>query len=177
MPSVESRSFECACGRTAHEGRGQPIATVACYCKDCQAAGHAIAARPNGRGGVAVDGGMVSSLFRIDRVACVRGAEHLVDHKLRPASHTIRVVAACCNSNVLTRFDNGTPIIALRAFTDVGHVLPPDVCVYTKHAPDPKQIRHAAPRYAGLAPKLVVRVLRATLGVALTRLPWLSRRR
>lgn len=167
--------FQCACGRTVHEGRGRPIATVACYCDDCQAAGRAVDALPHGRGGVAADGGMVSSIFRADRVECVRGKELLVDHKLRPESRTIRALASCCNSSVATHFGAAAPIVTLRTFAQEAPAFSPEMCVYTKYAPDVKQIAHAAPRYRGIPPKLIVSVMAAGLGLALRRLPFVRR--
>jgi hypothetical protein len=139
---------------------------VACYCNDCQAAGRAIDAWPNGRGGVAADGGMVSSIFRKDRVRCVSGRELLVDHKLRADSATIREIASCCNSSVATRFDNQTPIVTLRTYAQETR-LTPDMCVYTKHAPDAQQIKHTAPRYRAIPLKLIVKVMAASLALAL----------
>lgn len=168
--------FQCACGRTAYEGRGLPIATVACYCNDCQAAGLAIDALPNGRGGVAADGGMVSSIFRKDRVRCVSGRELLIDHKLRAESETIREIASCCNSNVATRFDNQTPIVTLRTFAQKAQRAP-DMCVYTKHAPDPQQISHAAPRYSAVPVRLIVKVIAASIALSLARRPSSATRR
>jgi len=165
--SSQLSHFRCACGRTIFEGRGRPIATVACYCRDCQAAGRAIDALPGGRGGVAADGGMVSSIFRKDRVSCVSGQELLVGHKLRPESPTVREVASCCNSSVATRFENQAPIVTLRTFAP-GASLIPDMCVYTRHAPDAQQIGHAARRYAGIPPKLIFKVIAAQLALALS---------
>lgn len=162
--------FQCACGRTAFEARGRPLATVACYCEDCRAAGRAIDAWPNGRGGVAADGGMVSSIFRKDRVRCVSGRELLVGHKLRPESHTTREIATCCNSSVATRFDNQTPIVTLRTFAQEAQLIP-DMCVHTKRAPDAQLISHAAPRHAGVPLELIVKVVAASIGLALARRP------
>jgi hypothetical protein len=165
MTSLSQPShFHCACGRTAYEARGRPLATVACYCRDCQAAGRQIDALPNGRGGVAADGGMVSSIFRKDRVTCVRGSELLVEHKLRPESKTVREIASCCNSSISTRFENQAPIVTLRTFARDASLIP-DMCVFTKHAPATSQIAHAAPRYAGIPLRLILKVVAARMAL------------
>jgi hypothetical protein len=171
MPSqTPTLRYQCACGRTEYEARGEPMATVACYCADCRMAGQQIDAMPNGRSGLQADGGIVGSMFRKDRVACVRGRELLVDHKLKPASPTVRIVAGCCNCNIGTRFENWAPMVILRSFApDAAPTV--DICICTKSAPDPTRIVHDVPRHAGLPPWMIMKVLAATVGLQLARLP------
>lgn len=150
----------CACGQVEFEGLGKPILAVACYCDDCQAAGKQIDAMPHGHGGLSPDGGTVSVLFRKDRARCVRGSEHLTDHRLKPSSPTARIVASCCNSNVATRFDNWWPMMPLRTFSPNAPAVTPDLCIMTKFAPNAGAIAHTAPRYTAVPASFVLQILK-----------------
>jgi hypothetical protein len=170
MPSQDFHAH-CACGRVELEGSGAPMATLACYCDDCQAAGKQIDALPAGHSGLDADGGTVSVLFRKDRVRCVRGSELLIDHKLRPHSHATRVIASCCNSSMSTRFDNWFPMAALRTFSVNMESVKPEACIMTKYAPDTSQIMHAVPRSTRLPLGFVLKLLAALAQLGLQRLP------
>lgn len=151
----------CACGRTELHAQGVPMFTIACYCDDCQAAGKqidAMAHASQGHGGMAADGGTVSTLFRKDRVHCVRGGELLTDHKLKATSATTRGVASCCNSNMFTRFDNWMPFVALRTYAQPNDVVP-ELCISTRFAPDLKLISHHVPHHAGVPLALLFKVI------------------
>jgi len=52
------------------------------------------------------DGGTAYIVYRKDRVTYTKGSELLKDYKLEQNSKTNRVVASCCNSAVLMRFDD-----------------------------------------------------------------------
>jgi hypothetical protein len=161
----------CACGRVVFEAKGTRLAAIACYCDDCQGVARQIDALPDGRSGLAADGGTVSTLFRKDLVRCVRGAELLENHKLRPASPATRQLASCCNSNMTTRFENWLPITALRTHSINVESVKPDFCIYTLFAPDATKLMHEAPRHAGLPPRLQLKVAGAAVALAL---PWLQ---
>lgn len=169
--STSSLSFSarCACGRTEHEASGSPIVALACYCDDCQAAGSQIDALPQGHSGLGADGGTVSMLFRKDRVRCLRGGELLVPHKLRSESHTTRIVAHCCNSNVLTRFENWLPIVAMRTFSADARV-EPQVSIHTRFAPDANAIRHGVPRHQSMPPSIGLKVMASAVGLGFRRI-------
>jgi hypothetical protein len=167
--SSQTIRARCACGCTEHEASGSPVVALACYCDDCQAAGAQIDALPQGHSGLSADGGTVSMLFRKDRVRCVRGGELLVPHKLRSEAYTTRIVASCCNSNVLTRFENWLPIVAVRNFSADARV-EPQVSIYTRFAPDATLIRHAGPRYQGMPPSIGLKVVASAVGLGFRRL-------
>jgi hypothetical protein len=159
----------CSCGRTELEGRGEPLSVVACYCDDCQAAGKQIDALPTGHGGASADGGTLSVLFRKDRVRTLRGSELLVDHKLRPESQTIRGIASCCNSNMLTRFESWFPFVALRTFSVNVASVRPQVCLCTKFAPDAASIAHPVPKHSGFPIGLVLKLMTAKVQLGFQR--------
>ena len=158
----------CACGRTEFAGTGQPLLVIACYCDDCQAASQQINARPGGHGGARADGGTVSTLYRKDRVRALRGAELLVDLKLRPSSPTTRVIASCCNSNMLTRFDNWLPFVALRSYSNAD-AIQPQLCIHTKFAPDRGKIAHGVPLHGGIPFGMVMKIMGTAASLRLER--------
>ncbi len=99
MSAQSLRIARCACGQVGFELRGAPIVTVACYCDDCQAGAHQLAAaHPQGMPVMDASFGTPGSLYRRDRVRCVAGEDFLRAHKLRPGSVTERVVASCCGT-------------------------------------------------------------------------------
>jgi hypothetical protein len=115
---------------------------------------------PNGHSGVGADGGTVNSLYRKDRVRCVRGQELLKPLKLRPDSPATRMVASCCNSNMTTMFSNWLPMTALRTHA-AGAKVQPEVCIHVRFAPDRSKIIHDVPRAAAIPPVLALKTLQA----------------
>jgi hypothetical protein len=174
MPRSDRQTFHahCSCGRVEFEGTGEPLATLACYCDDCQSAAKQIdALSPAGHSGLRADGGSVSVCFRKDRVHCVRGSELLVPHKLRPRSPTTRLLASCCNSNMSTQFDNWFPMAALRTHSVNVDSVRPEICINTRFAPDPHKISYDVPRSARVPGGFLLKLLAATAQLALQRLP------
>jgi hypothetical protein len=170
MPNpTQTWSARCACGQTEFVARGAPLITLACYCDDCQAAAKQIDAMPSGHSGLGGDGGTISTLFRKDLMSCVRGQELLVDHKLRPSSHATRAIASCCNSNMLTRFDNWLPMVAMRTHSP-DDAPRPQICIHTRHAPNKAEIIHPVPKHAALAPNLLLKVMGAAAALQFQRL-------
>lgn len=97
----------CRCGQVAIEVSGAPIFSAICYCESCRTAGYALERAPGAPKIVDADGGASYCLFRKDRVAIIRGADLLQEHRLKQESPTRRVVATCCNSPVFLEFTNG----------------------------------------------------------------------
>jgi hypothetical protein len=82
------------------------MTSVVCYCDTCQAGSGRIEALPNAPPVLGPDGGSAYVLYRKDRIKYVKGAELLKDMKLEKTSTTSRVVATCCNSAMVMRFDD-----------------------------------------------------------------------
>lgn len=101
------RIASCACGQAALEAAGEPILSAVCYCQSCRAAARVLEALPAAPAMVGSDGGTEFVLHRKDRVRCLRGGEHLREHRLTASSTTRRVVAACCNSAMFLEFTRG----------------------------------------------------------------------
>jgi hypothetical protein len=98
--------LRCYCGTLDLAVAGDPIMTVACYCRSCQTAGGQLAL-PNYPPVVAADGGTPFVLFRKDRVNWSVGPGALAEHRLSRASSTRRVVATCCGAPLFLEFEKG----------------------------------------------------------------------
>jgi hypothetical protein len=96
----------CACGAVVLEATGPAIACAVCYCADCQEGSRAIEALEHAGPVRDPDGGTAYVLFRKDRYRYLQGSHLLADRKIREASATARVLATCCNSAILMRFDD-----------------------------------------------------------------------
>jgi hypothetical protein len=86
--------------------RGAPIVGVACYCDTCQEGSRRIESLPNAPSVREPDGGTAYISYPKDRVTYTKGSELLKDYKLEQNPKTNRVVASCCNSAMLMRFDD-----------------------------------------------------------------------
>lgn len=114
------------------------------------------------------DGGTEYVLYRKDRVTCVRGAELLQGHKLKPESRTVRDVAACCNSAIVMRFEDSRFWVSMYR---VPFSAPPPVQmrIATRFKPASASIPSDAPRYSGFPLTFVGTLLRAWIPMLLGR--------
>jgi hypothetical protein len=99
-------SAQCSCGAVELVLQGAPMMTVTCYCDTCQEGSRRIEELPGASSVRESDGGTTYTLYRRDRLTYAKGSELLKDYKLEQNSKTNRVVASCCNSAVLMRFDD-----------------------------------------------------------------------
>lgn len=97
---------QCLCGAVTLTLSGTPIASAACYCDTCREGSARIEALPNAPSVLEPDGGTEYVLYRKDRVTYARGSELLKDYKLDRSAKTNRMVASCCNSAMMMRFDD-----------------------------------------------------------------------
>jgi hypothetical protein len=104
--SKSMRTARCSCGSVEIEALGTPIASVVCCCDSCQEGSRQIESLPNAPPILGADGGTAYILYRKDRVQYAKGAQLLRDHKTDVKSTTNRVVAACCSSAMVMRFDD-----------------------------------------------------------------------
>jgi hypothetical protein len=103
----DARVVSCRCGQVALETEGKPIAATICHCSSCRDAGRQLEALSGAGTILNKDGGTPFILFRKDRVHCLRGGDHLREHRLNPKSPTRRVVATCCNTAMFLDFTKG----------------------------------------------------------------------
>lgn len=117
-----TRTVRCACGSVELEASGPPITSVVCYCDTCQEGSRRIEALAGAPAVLGPDGGTGYVMYRKDRVQYAKGAELLKGYKVEEKSSTFRVVASCCNSAMVMRFDDAkhwVPIYRARFAGDV----------------------------------------------------------
>lgn len=159
----------CACGQVAVEGRGKPIASVVCYCDDCQAAGREIEALPDAKPVLEPDGGSRMVVFRKDRLDVVHGQDRLTPHKLKPESSTVRYVASCCNSAVYLGFDDDKHWVDVFSGRIDGDAPPIELRICTRWRPAGPELPADVPNHSRFSPGLIARFMAARLAMALGR--------
>ena len=166
--SRESLTARCACGQVELAMHGAPIASIACYCDDCQAGAGKIEALPNAAPVKNPDGGTPYLVYRKDRMECSKGREHLHGLKLRPDSATHRVVATCCNSAMYLGFDDVKHWVDVYHFRVQGAVPPIEMRVCTRYKPAGGELSSDVPSYPRFAPKFLGRLLAARIAMIFT---------
>lgn len=159
----------CSCGSVEFEAVGAPIASVVCYCDDCQEGSRRIEAFPNARPVQEPDGGTAYILYRKDRIKCSRGAELLKGHKIREKSATSRVVATCCNSATVMKFDDARHWIPMYRARFQGDVPPLQMRIFTKFKPGNGDVPSDVPGYATFPLKFLAKLLSARIAMLLHR--------
>ncbi len=157
----------CTCGKVELEAIGAPITCVVCYCDDCEAGARQIEALPNATAVGEPDGGVGYVVYRKDRVRIPKGAELLRGYKLREKSATNRMVATCCNTALLLRFDDSKHWVDVFRARVIG-TAPPlqmQVCTRYRQAGSPDSTLPTFPGYPlRLAGKLVAAKVAMLLG-------------
>ena len=114
--------IRCSCGSVEIKAIGVPFTSVVCYCDSCQEGSRQLEGLPNAGRVRDPDDGTAYVLYRKDRVKYLKGAELLKGYKIEEKSTTSRVVATCCNSPMVMRFDDAkhwVPIYRARFKADV----------------------------------------------------------
>ncbi|SEE62226.1 Uncharacterized conserved protein [Rhizobiales bacterium GAS191] len=159
----------CSCGSVELEAIGAPIASVVCYCDDCQEGSRQIEASPSARPVQDPDGGTAYILYRKDRVTCSRGALLLKRHKIRETSATNRVIATCCNSAMFLNFDDGKHWIDVYRARFQGHIPPLEMRICTRFKPENGDIPGDLPSYSAFPLKFLAKLLGARIAMLLHR--------
>jgi hypothetical protein len=159
----------CACGRVLLKLMDAPIVTVVCYCDDCQEGARRIESMREASPVKDADGGTPYLVYRKDRLEFAAGREHLLTHKLRPASTTHRVVASCCHSAMYLGFDDSKHWVDVYRSRVQGAVPPVQMRVCTRFALRPEAIPGDVPRHAGYPFGLVARLMAARIAMMLRR--------
>lgn len=129
------RIARCACGSVEIEALGTPITSVVCYCDSCQEGSRQIEGLTNAVPILGPDGGTAYILYRKDRIQYSKGAELLQGHKIEENSTTSRVVATCCNSAMVMRFDDAKHWVPVYRARFQGDVPPLQWRICTKFMP------------------------------------------
>jgi hypothetical protein len=154
-----TRIARCSCGSVEIEAFGEPITSVVCYCDSCQEGSRRIEALTTAFSILGPDGGTSYIVYRKDRIKYSKGVELLKDYKIEEKSTTSRVVATCCSSAMVMRFDDArhwVPVYRTRFQGDV----PPlrwRICTQFKpeHATIPTDVPSSTMYPAGLMWKLL----------------------
>jgi hypothetical protein len=163
------RTARCACGSVEIEAVGNPIASVVCYCDSCQEGSRQIETLPHGIPTRDPDGGTAYIMYRKDRVNYSKGAELLRAYKLEERSATNRVVATCCDSAMVMRFDDARhwiPVYRARFREDVP---PLQWRICTKFTPQNTELAADVPSFEMYPPQLGWRLLSSKLAMLLGR--------
>ena len=161
-------SATCQCGKVRLEAAGPPILTGACYCADCQEAGRQLEQLASAPPVLDSDGGTEVILVRKDRVRCVKGQDHLEEHRLTPESPTRRVVATCCNSAMLLDFTRGHWLSMYRNRFATG-APPLEMRVMTKERRAGVELANDLPNYAGYSGKFMMKLIGAWMAMGFRR--------
>jgi hypothetical protein len=144
---------------------GSPIRTFACYCDTCQEGSRRIESLPTAPSVRERDGGTAYVLYRKDRVTYTKGKELLKDYKLEQNPKTNRIVASCCNSAVLMRFDDArhwVPVYRAR-FGPNPPAIQMRIC--TSFMPEDAAITNDVPSYRDYALPFMMKLLASRLAM------------
>jgi hypothetical protein len=163
------RVARCSCGNVEIEVLGEPITSVVCYCDSCQEGSRQIEGLTNAAAVLGPDGGTAYVLYRKDRVRYAKGAELLKGLKIDPKSTTSRVVATCCNSAMVMRFDDAKHWVPVYRARFDSEMLPVQWRICTKYKPEDAQIPTDVPSSAMYPAGFMWKLLSSRLSMLLKR--------
>ncbi|HET9450370.1 MAG TPA: hypothetical protein VFO83_05785 [Aggregicoccus sp.] len=169
MSNEVRRTARCTCGGVELEALGAPIASVVCYCDDCQEGSRQLEALPEAGPVREADSGTGYVLYRTDRVRYSRGAELLRGHKLNAKTATNRVVATCCNSAMVMRFDDSRHWVPVYRARFAGDVPPLQWRIGTKFKPPGVTLPKDVPSSARYPLGFIARLVSSSLAMLLRR--------
>jgi hypothetical protein len=164
-PAKTTMTASCACGSVELEAAGAPIASVVCYCDDCQEGARRIEALPGAAAVLDPGGGSAYIVYRSDRFRCAKGAEQLKSYKVKDSSPTKRVVAACCNSAMYLGFDDSKHWVSAYRARFHGDLPPLQIRVCTKFAGEDVKALDDVPNHPGFAPGFMLKLLGARVAM------------
>jgi len=132
-PWANIRQLSCQCGRVRCQATGAPIASIVCYCDDCQEGARRIEGLKQAPAFRDPYGGTPLLTYRDDRFECVSGQELLVGYRLSDNAPTRRMVASCCNSAIFLKFEPGFWVSTYRARFEAGDLPPIEMRNQVKH--------------------------------------------
>jgi hypothetical protein len=166
---VQNATARCSCGAVEVALRGAPIGSVACYCDTCQEGSRRIEALPHAPAVLEAHGGAEYVLYRKDRIAYAKGQELVKDFTLEQSPKTNRVVATCCNSALLMRFDDvrhWIPVYRAR----LGSNAPPiQMRICTSFLPQGQRLPAGVPAHRQYSAAFMMKLLASGLAMLLSR--------
>ena len=155
----------CACGNVEVDAVGAPIISVACYCDDCQEGSRQVEALQGAPAVLDPDSGTTYTLYRKDRVRYSKGAELLKSLKIREKTDTNRVVATCCNSAMLMKFDDSKHWVPVYRARFGSNAPPLEMRICTKFKSGSGTLPTDVPSYPGFSLKFVGKLLGARIAM------------
>jgi hypothetical protein len=159
---VEAR---CSCGSVVLTLQGAPIVSLVCYCDTCQEGSRLIEALPNAPTVREPDGGTAYVSYRKDRITYSKGRELLEVVALEQNPKTKRVVASCCNSAVLMRFDDArhwVPVYRTRLGPNAPAI---QMRICTRYLPEDVVLPNDVPAHPDYPGALAMKLLRSRLAM------------
>ncbi|SKA38203.1 Uncharacterized conserved protein [Enhydrobacter aerosaccus] len=151
----------CRCGAVEVGAWSAPIVVTACYCDDCQEAARRCAASADAAPLVDADCGTEFMVFRRDRIACIRGADHLQAMRLRDATKTRRMIAGCCATPMYLTFDDRRPWISAFRAAFGADAPPVQLRICTRFRQSREMATDGLPNHPGYPASMILRVLAA----------------
>lgn len=159
----------CACGQVELEATGPPISVLVCYCDDCQEGARRIEALPGAGPVMEADGGTALALWRKDKLKYTRGESLLKGTRIRERTSTQRMVADCCKSAMLIRFDDRRPWVSVFLRQVRGAAPPLEMRIMTKFRPAGPDFPDDLPSYRTFPLRLPARLVTAQIARLLGR--------
>ena len=142
---TESTQLSCACGQVRLTVAGRPIVSAECCCNSCRTASATFEGLPGARRVREPNGATRYELYRKDRVRILSGSAHIREFRLKPNSHTRRVVAACCNTPLFTELESGHWLSLYGRLWPAGTLPPLEMRTMTSDLPDPSVLANDIP--------------------------------
>ncbi len=161
----DQTQVRCSCGAVVLTLRGAPIVSLVCYCDTCQEGSRRIEALPNAPSVREPDGGTAYVSYRKDRITYAKGRELLIDITLDQRSKTKRVVASCCNSALLMRFDDARHWVPLYRVRFESNPPAIEMRICTSFLPGNVVPPNDVPSYRDYPGALVMKLLRSRLAM------------
>ena len=165
---MTTSTARCACGSVEVRVSGAPLATAACYCKDCQEGWRRLEDPAGAQSVRDAAGGVAYQVYRKDRVEYVAGRQHLRAFKLHPTSATNRVMAGCCDTPMLVDFDDAKHWVSICRPRFGADGAPLDMRVCTRAVP-PGALPADVPAYPGYPLRFIGKLLAARLAMLIGR--------
>jgi hypothetical protein len=159
------QTARCPCGGVEIEAIGTPMTSVVCYCDSCQEGSRQIEALNGAAPILGPDGGTGYILYRKDRVKYTKGAELLKGYKIDEKSTTSRVVATCCNSAMVMRFDDMKHWVPMYRGRFQGETPPVQWRICTKFKPENAVVPSDIPSSAMYPPGFMWKLLASKLSM------------
>lgn len=142
---TQTLKLSCACGAVEMEAVDPPIMSTECLCTSCRTAADVFEALPGAPRLRETTGGTRTEMYRKDRVRCVKGADHLREHRLTAETTTRRVVATCCNTPIFLDFTSGHWIDLYGPLWPAGTLPPLQMRTMTGDMDDPSALPDDVP--------------------------------